>query len=318
MAELVPSGQLLGGVHEAGRVATGLALGTPVCAGGHDHPCGALALGLTDPGDVLDSMGTSESLMTVLDRPVLTPQMASSGYQQGVHVVSGRTYCNGGLYTSGACIEWLRGVLLGDDPEAYATLASWAATSPRGSRGVHFLPHLRFASPPVDDLDARAAFVGVTAATTRADLARAVVEGLAFEAQWSLDGLVERVGVPVRRVRAIGGGTRNELLMRVKGALLGTALEVARHDEATTLGAALLAGVGVGAYASAADAPGRVSLEFDVVPVETEDREAYGSAYREVHRHLYAHLREIHHAISARERMTSTRATTVGSGGRGA
>jgi xylulokinase len=297
LPDLVESGQLLGGVHEGGAAATGLPLGTPVAAGGHDHPCGALALGLTDPGDVLDSMGTSESLFTVVEAPRLTSDMAAAGYQQGFHVAAGRAYCNGGLYTSGACVAWLRSLVADHESDPHAALEAWAEAAPLGARGAFFLPHLRLPSPPIVDLDARAAFIGLTAASGRGELARALLEGLAFEAQASLDGLVERTGVPARRVRAIGGGTRNGLLMRVKAALLGAPIEVAEFDEAAALGAALLAGVGAGVYRDTLDAPAHVALSFAEVPVDDAWRERYLHAYHDVYLRLYPHLKDLHHAI---------------------
>ncbi len=309
LPELVESGQYLGGVHRRGSEATGLPPGTPVAAGGHDHVCGALALGLTEPGDILDSMGTAESILSVTEQPLLTPAMASSGYQQGVHVVAGRTYCNGGLYTSGACVEWLRSLIAVDETDPYDVLAAWATSSPVGSGGVYFLPHLRLPSPPVVAIEARAAFIGLRAATDRGDLARAVLEGLAFEAQASLDGLVERTGITTRQVRAIGGGTRNAVLMRAKAALLGEPILVARQDEATTLGAALLAGVGCGVFRDTATAPSHVDLAFDAVAVDADWRAHYLRAYREVYQRLYPQLAELHRAVAG---LAGTAAVEVG------
>lgn len=307
LPEVVQSGQRLGEVHAVGEAATGVPAGTPVAAGGHDHACGALALGLTEPGDVLDSMGTAESLLTVVRRPHLSAAMAHGGYQQGAHVVPDRTYCNAGLYTSGACIEWLRSLLAADDPDAYGVLERWASASPVGSRGVFFLPHLRLPSPPVVALSARGAFVGLRASTDRGDMARALLEGLAFEAHASLEGLVERMALTLRHVRAIGGGTRNRTLMRMKAALLGRPLEVALHDEATTLGAALLAGVGAGVYRGALDAAAQVSLAYDTVDADERWRAAYLRAYEAVYRTLYPTLVELHERIDALERQADVR-----------
>lgn len=317
LAPLVESGQPVGAVHRTGSEETGLPVGTPVVAGGHDHPCGALALGLREPGDVLDSMGTAEALLTVVERPRLSAAMAAGGYQQGAHVVPGRTYCLGGLYTSGAAIAWLRSILredVDDTGDPYAAMLAWAAAAPLGSGGVYFLPHLRLAGPPIDDLDSRAAFVGMTAATTRGDLARAVIEGLAYEAQASLDGLVERMDLRVRRVRAIGGGTRNQLLLRVKAALSGAPIEVAAHDEAASLGAAMLAGVGAGLYPSVAEAPDRVAIDYRTVDVEEPWRGPYRRAFDSVYRQLYRDLADLHHAIGDLVRSDATPPTGASAG----
>jgi xylulokinase len=298
---LVDSGEHLGGVHRDGFEATGLPVGTPVAAGGHDHPCGALALGLVEPGDVMDSMGTSESLLTVVDAPLLTAEMALSGYQQGIHVAASRAYCNGGLYTSGAAVEWFRSLVAADEPDPYASMQRWAAASPVGSRGVFFLPHLRLASPPYVDADARAAFIGLSSASDRSDLARAVLEGLAFEAQASLDGLLERIDLDVQRLRAVGGGTRNALLMRIKAALLGRPIDVAVHDETSAQGAAMLAGVGAGVYRDTADAVAHARPAFEAVAVEEAWHERYRAAYDAVYTRIYPALAALHHAARALE-----------------
>lgn len=311
LPQLVDSGERIGAVHRDGFEASGVPIGTPVAAGGHDHPCGAFALGLVEPGDVMDSMGTSESILSVVREPRLTREMAISGYQQGIHVVPERCYCNGGLYTSGAAVEWLRTLIAPNEADAYAALQELAAEAPPGSGGVYFLPHLRLASPPHVDLDARAAFLGMRSGTGRADLARALFEGLAFEAQASLDGLLERMGLALKRVRAIGGGTRNALLMRIKAALLGRTIEVSSFEEATSQGAAMLAGVGAGIYRDAADATLRVRPSFERVDADAAWTEHYQRAYRGVYQQLYPAVQPLHRAARALEPETPSEPPTV-------
>jgi xylulokinase len=298
-AELVPSGRQIGAVHADAREATGLPAGTPVVSGGMDHPCGALALGITRSGDILDSMGTSESIFSVVSAPRLDCGLAEAGYQQGIHAVSDMYYCNGGLYSSGACIEWLRELLSSGDDVSYESLVESAAGTKAGSDGVFFLPHLLMANTPISDVRSRGAFVGLSAATDRASLVRALFEGLAYEAQLSLDGLVERLGLEVERVRAIGGGTRNDLLMQVKAALLPTPIEVLELDEAASLGAALLAGIGVGSYRDAEEAARAVSLSSREVPRPSDSEQAYyRRAYESVYRKLYPQLAPLSHEIA--------------------
>ncbi|MEX2540700.1 MAG: FGGY family carbohydrate kinase [Trueperaceae bacterium] len=298
-AELVPSGQQIGVVHSDAHAATGLPRGTPVASGGMDHPCGALALGLTRSGDILDSMGTSESLFSVTSAPQLNSGLAEAGYQQGVHTVSGTYYCNGGLYTSGACVEWLRGLLSPDGETSYDALIESASRAEPGSAGVFFLPHLLMANTPVNDVLSRGAFVGLSASTDRGSIARAVFEGLAYEAQLALDGLVERLDLKVERVRAIGGGTRNELLMQVKASLLPGPIEVLELDEAASLGAALIAGIGVGIYRDADSAAAAVNLASREVSRPHEATvEYHRRAYESVYKKLYPRLAGLSHEIA--------------------
>lgn len=301
-AELVPSGTAVGEVHAEAATATGLPLGTVVAAGGMDHPCGALAMGVTGEGDLLDSMGTSESIFTVLAAPVRDAELTRQGYQQGPHVVPDRFYCNGGMYTLGACVDWARSTLFADLGDAYATMVADGAAAPPGSDGVHFLPHLRMANTPIDDVLSRGAFVGLTLETDRARMARAVFEGLAYGGQASLDGLVERLGLRVARVRAAGGGTRNPILMEAKAALLepDVVMEIVDVDEASCLGAAMLAGIGSGVYASVDEATAAVAQAPRIVPRPDAVTEAlYRRAYRDVYQQLYPRLAPVSHAIAA-------------------
>ena len=297
LPELVASGTRLGAVTEAAAGPSGLPVGTPVVAGGHDHPCGALAVGLTEVGDVLDSMGTSESVLTITSGASVSAAAAAAGYQQGVHVAPGRTYCNGGLYTSGAAIEWARMVFTDVAQERVGALVELAGQS--NDSDVLFLPHLRMANPPHVDDASRGAFVGIDVGTSRADLARAVIRGLAFEAQASLEGMERQLGFTARRMRLVGGGARNRLLVRDKAALFDGRTEVADVEEATSLGAAMLAGLGVGAFASADEAIDAMTPGANLVEVDAEEAARVRARYRDVYLHLYDALAPLHRRLRA-------------------
>lgn len=297
LAELVPSGQALGYVHDEGHKATGLPTSAQVVAGGHDHPCGAFGLGITEPGDLLDSMGTSEALYTVIKAPKLLPDLAHIGYQQGCHVAPGTYYGGGGLFTSGACTEWLRKLLGLSAESGHAELASLAESAPLGSGGVFFLPHLQMANPPIDDMTSRGAFIGLSSSTDRACVARAVLEGLAYEAHFSSAGLAHHLDLRLGRVRAIGGGARNALLMRMKASLLGRAIEVIQVEEAGSLGAAMLAGLGAGVYADVADAVREVRLEAILVEPDPAWQAYYQQAFEQVFKRIYPQLAPLSRAI---------------------
>jgi xylulokinase len=283
-------------------VETGLPTTAIVAAGGHDHVCGAFAAGVTEPGTMLNSIGTAEAVFIPLERPIADPRAGREGYTQGAHVVGGRPYVFGGLYTSGASIEWLRQILVpelaADNAAAYAALIAAAETVAPGSLGVCFLPHLRLANPPADDPKSRGVFVGLTTDTTRGALARAVFEGLAFESRHTLEGLlVYPEVVAPRAIAVISGGARNRLLMRIKATVVNQTHTVIHLEEATALGAALLGGLGAGVYS---DVPAVLaSLRYErtpVVPV-AEEVALYEAIYREVYRRLYESVAPLSHAI---------------------
>jgi xylulokinase len=250
LAPLVSAGTPLGRVTSGAAALTGLPVTAVVAAGGHDHVCGAFAAGVTRPGQMLNSLGTAEAVFLPLQEPLVDPKAGSQGYTQGANVVGGGYYAFGSNYTSGASIEWLRELLgAADDPAEYGELIASAERIPAGSLGVLFLPHLRLANAPYDDPRSRGALIGLTMDTGRDVVARAIFEGLALESRSTLEPLLvyPQVTAP-ESVVAIGGGTRNPLLMRIKASVSNLSHQIVEAEEATALGAALLGGLGAGVY----------------------------------------------------------------------
>lgn len=295
-APLVQSGTVLGTILPDVAAATGLPQHTQVAAGGHDHVCGALAVGVVEPGDMLNSLGTAEAIFFPLNEPVTNPEMGLQGYSQSAHVAPGHYCVFGGLYTSGACVDWWRGIV-GTDID-HATLIAEAAAVPPGSLGVGFLPHLRLAHPPHDDPLGRGGFVGLTTDATRGVLFRAVLEGLAFESRTSTEGLLDYPQVtPPRNIYVIGGSTRNHLLMQIKATVLNQPLTVVEITEAVSLGAAMLGGLGAGVYPDVPAALAALDTRHTRVEPNPEHTALYNSYYRQVYRQIYQALRPLNHAI---------------------
>ncbi len=295
-APLVPSGTRIGAVTPEASVQTGLPVTTQLATGGHDHVCGSLAAGVTTPGTVLNSIGTSETLFLSLDKPLADPSIGRQGFTQGAHVVPGLYYVFGSLYTSGACVEWFRTQCAGN--EDYAQLIAEAQHIPPGSQGVCFLPHLQLASSPYDDPRGRGAFIGLGTEVTRATLFRAILEGLAYDARQILEALQSNEGVPpLQAIYAIGGATRNRLWMGIKATVLNHPILLTHVSETASLGAAILGGLGAGVYP---DVPAALAnLKHDVTPVDpsAEQVELYDTIYSQVYRQLYPALRSLHQTL---------------------
>lgn len=295
-APLKPWGTSLGKITPEAAAATGLTTACAVGVAGHDHIVGALAAQALAPGVLFNSMGTAEALTFVLDRPSAEAVLCERGYNQGVVEVERPVhYIFGGFQTSGACIEWFRQLFATELD--HARLIAEGTRVPPGCHGVTFVPDLRGRLSPVPDPDARGAWFGLSADSDRATLYRAVLEGLAFEARLTVDDLVALPGLqPIAKVRAIGGNTRNPLLMRIKASVYDRPIVAAEMAEATALGAALLGGLAAGMFADLADA--LASLESDLAAVEPDPDwvAVYEAYYREVYRPAYAALRPLHHA----------------------
>lgn len=299
----VPSGTALGRLRPEVAEVTGLPSSAVVAAGGQDHWCGALAAGIVAPGDVLDSVGTAEAIIVVLDRPVFSRELFESGFAVGCHVVPERYYAVGALQTAGGAVEWLRAAVGELEEEAarqagegaagvYRRLMALAEQAPPGSRGLLFLPHLRGAVTPPDGLS-KGAWVGLRPYHRRSELVRAVIEGLSHEFAYIVHRLAALTGTPTRRVAAIGGGARNDLWLQLKADIGGIPLEVSAIEEATTLGAALLGGVGAGIWKDPVEAARHVHRVSRTVMPRSEMTRRY-RPYHELYQQLYPTLAALH------------------------
>ena len=293
LAPLVRSGTPLAQITPQAAALTGLPPHTLVVAGGHDHVCGALAVGVTESGNMLNSLGTAEAVFLPLHEPMTDPETGRQGYTQGAHTAGGY-YVFGGSYTSGACLDWFRTAFAAQTD--HATLTAEAEGVPAGSLGVSFCPFLRLANPPYNDPKARGAFVGLSTDVSRGVLFRAVLEGIALDTRSGLAPLLVHTGVgKLRHIYAIGGSTRNRLLMQIKASVLNQPIHVMRIEESTALGAAVLGGIGAGIYKGVGDAIGSLHHDETLVEPVPADVAYYEEAFQTVYKQLYPALRTINH-----------------------
>ncbi len=293
----VASGFPLGHVRKDVAAKTGLSVETIVSAGGHDHVCGGFAVGAIEPDTLLNSMGTAEALCIAGKRPTFNPALAAQGYTTGAHVAHDRFYVMGGIHTSGGSIEWLRSILGSHLP--LDALIEEAAQAPAGCLGVCFQPHLRFGNPPHNDPKSRGAFAGLSADVTRGILFRSVLEGLALEYRLSLEAVTSHPEIDrPERIIAIGGNTKNRLLMRIKASVLDQPVMIAEVEESAALGAAILGGLGAGVYPDAHTALSQMHYSTEVIDPEPELVAHYDQQYRSVYTQLYPALQALNEAIA--------------------
>ncbi len=172
---------------------------------------------------------------------------------------------------------------------------------PAGCHGVTFVPDLRGRISPVPDPLARGAWFGLAADSGRPALYRAVLEGIAFESRQTVDSLAALHMPAIREIRAIGGNTRNPLLMRIKASVYRQPIKATEMAEVSALGAALLGGLAAGVFEDLAQAQAALQPALRAIePVEAwQDR--YQAHYRDVYQPAYAALRGVHHAADAIE-----------------
>lgn len=293
LAPLLPSGTPLAPITAEAAALTGLPRTTLVSVGGHDHVCGALAVGVTERGNMLNSLGTAEAVFLPLLEPMSDPQTGRQGYTQGAHTAGGY-YVFGGSYTSGACLDWFRTAFAAQTD--HATLTAEAEEVPAGSLGVSFCPFLRLANPPYNDPKARGAFIGLSTDVRRGALFRAVLEGIALDTRNGLEPLLVHTGVgKLSEIYAIGGTTRNRLLMQIKASVLNQPIHVMRIEESTALGAAVLGGLGAGVYRDVPELIGALHHEETLVEPVPADVAYYEEAFQTIYKQLYPALANLNH-----------------------
>ena len=164
--------------------------------------------------------------------------------------------------------------------------------TPVGANGVMFLPHLRGSGAPYWDPKGKGAFLGLTTNHTNTELLRALFEGLSFQARMVIEMEENVVGLPSDGLCAVGGGTRIGFWQQVKADVTGHVIEIPEVEEASALGAALLAGVGTGVYKSIADAAQKPSWHIRKIEPNPENTDRYSHIYK-IYKHANHSLTEI-------------------------
>jgi xylulokinase len=298
-----PSGSFIGEVTPEAAARTGLAPGTPIFQGGHDYLIGALAAGIIKPGVILDVTGTWELVLTPTDTPQWKQSTRELGLTLEAHSYPG-THCLWGGGTAASMLEWYkdeigadsRGVAGDDQGNFWNRLISEARSSSPGAGGVFFLPHFNGITCPNLDPRSLGAFIGLGDTTKRADLVRAVIEGLDYAFVDMLKSVEQGVGKPTDRVIAIGGAVRNEFWMQNKADMSGIPVETPEVTEATALGAAMLAGTGSGIYKSLEEAAARVYKPGKVFEPDKKLTSFY-QEMMEIYHEIYPALQQVNRRI---------------------
>jgi xylulokinase len=303
LSDVYPSGMLLGEVLASAAEATGLPTGTPVVLGGHDYLCGALPVGAYKPGVVLDVTGTWEIILAAISKPILSPVVQKLGVTVETHVAR-NTFAVWGGAVAADMLEWYRkeyGCKAQYQAEQdggvdWDYLMAEATASPAGARGVMFLPHMSAAGCPVVDARSLGAFVGLSNFAQSGDMLRALIEGLDYQVLDIIMAFKTGLGISPERLVAVGGATRNRFWMQNKADVVGLPIDVPDVEEATPLGAAILAGIGVGLYRDEQEAFERVYKPGKIYTPDPHLTSKYAEWYQ-IYQQLYPTLKQVNHKI---------------------
>jgi xylulokinase len=303
LCDPLPSGTVLGEVHAKAAEATGLPKGTPVVLGGHDYCCGALPTGAFKPGVVLDVTGTWEMVVAAIPEPVLTPEVRQMGILVDSHVARD-TWTVMGATVAADMLEWFRKEYGFEERHRaqreggvdWDYLMQAAEAAPPGAGACMFLPHMSGSHCPVVDHRSMGAFVGLRNIVTKGAMLRAVIEGLDYQFLQVLHGFEASLGVKPDKIVAIGGAVNNQFWMQNKADVVGKPIEAPELDEAVPLGAAILAGLGVGIYRNEQDAFDRVHKPGRTYDPNPELSAKYAGWFKTYER-VYPALKDLNAAL---------------------
>jgi xylulokinase len=296
---LQPCSAVVGYVSRAAADACGLAAGTPVVAGMTDGTAASVEAGLVQVGDAVEMTGQSTVLLVCSDRPYLGDALIPLG-----HALPGRYLVVGALVATGGALRWFRDQL--GEPERIAAaqrgidpfdlLTAAAAASPPGANGLIFLPYLFGERSPIWDSAARGVFCGLTLATQKRDLVRAILEGAAYGLRQNVEAAAA-AGFPLATLACVGGGARSPLWTQIKADVLGRPVRVPKTATGAPLGDAIVAAVGVGLYPAVEAAVAQMVQPGVAYAPQPEPAACYDALYR-VYTGLYPALKSSFHALA--------------------
>lgn len=262
--------------------ATGLRPGTPVVAGGGDQAANGVGVGAITPGIVAMSIGTSGVVFTSTDRPIIEPEGRLHAF---CHAIPNTWHLMGVMLSAAGSYEWFKNAFAADT--SFSELDAAAAGVAPGSNGLVFLPYLSGERTPHPDPSARGAFVGLTVRHGTGDLARAVMEGVAFGLRDSVELMAS--SADLGEVRVSGGGASSDVWLRIIADVLDRPVRIVGTAESAAHGAAILAAVGTGGFDSANDAC-EAAVEVGEAIEPTRDAAIYEEEYG-IYRDLYPALK---------------------------
>lgn len=262
---------------------TGFAVGTPICVGAGDQNCGAVGMGSARSGIATATLGTGGLVMLSLDRRI----PGFGGMMVTNHAVPGMWEMEGLSNAAASTYRWFRDAVGTSEKQmesttgrdAYEYLNDLASGAQPGSKGLLFMPYLGTAATPRWNSNARAAFIGMSFAHGRAEMSRAIMEGVALEVRDMMEGWFN-AGIDITTLRLGGGATKSQLWNQIQADVYGRPVETLKTSETAVLGAAILAGVGAGLFQCVQEGVDQMVKVKDRVEPNLKNHAIYEEMYK--------------------------------------
>jgi xylulokinase len=301
LPKLYESPEVTGTLTASAARELGLAEGTVVIAGAGDVAAGAVGNGVVETGLISASLGTSGVMCAHADTPAVDDAVESAPGRVATMcaAVPGKWIVFGCMLSAAGAFQWYADQLAQHEVElarkqkrnVFEVMTEMAATAPLGSEGLFFMPHLTGERCPYPDPNARACWVGMTLRTTKAMCIRALMEGVTYNMNAMLDIMRSGLDIPVKQVRATGGGAKSDLWKSMQADIYNAPLAVTNSEEGGAYGVALLAGVGAGVWPSI-EAACRATIKVAEVTKPNSKRVTQYAKGGKVYGKLYGDLRE--------------------------
>ena len=284
LPKLYPSSGVIGTVSKAASLETGLSESTKVVIGGGDQAVGAVGTGTVDSGMCSISLGTSGVFFAAADK--FAVDKGSSAIHSFCHA-NGRYHMMGVTLGAAASTKWWIEDILGS--EDYNKEQEKIKLSELGNNSLYYLPYLSGERTPINDPYARGVFLGMATYTSRTDMTLAVLEGVAYSLRDILE-VIKGMGVVPKSARIIGGGAKSPVWCQIIADVLGLRVDKINSDEGPAFGAAILAQVGAGGFASVEAACEKLISVSQKFEPNSQATERYSKRYP-IYKSLYKSLK---------------------------
>lgn len=269
----------------------GLSTDCKVVGGAGDCAAGAVGTGIVRRGLLTTSLGTSGVVFAHSDEPQFDPEGRLHTF---CHAARGKWHMMGVTLTAAGALQWFHDAVCAAGAKGkkslYDEITAEAEKVPAGAEGLQFLPYLAGERTPHLDPNARGALIGITLKHGRGHIVRAIMEGVTMALRDSYEIMTD-LGVPVRQIRASGGGAKNPFWRQMQADVFGKPVTAMAADEGAAYGVALLASVGAGNYKNISEACKATLETANETRPDAKTRKVYNQTFP-VFQELYAALRE--------------------------
>ncbi|HGJ66607.1 TPA: hypothetical protein ENS27_14680 [bacterium] len=296
-----PAGEIVGEIPSSIAEELGLAKGAVAVTGGHDQPVNALGGGVVSEGIAVDGLGSVECVIVGFNEPPLNKNMLNNNYPVYPHVKKDMYVALAFSYTGGNLLRWYRNNFAQDmvqesEKTGIDVYDLILKDIPEGPTGIYVLPHFVGSGTPALDPNSKGVIAGLTLGTTREQFVKSLIEGITYELRYYITTLENAANVKISRFRAMGGGAKSPMWLQLKADITGKEVVALAVSECGCLGAAILAGVGIGEYNSIDEAVKLLVKEKEIYYPNLVMHERYSETY-DIYKDLYSTVKNLTHRM---------------------